>query len=351
MSVKHVNPEMLILARESRGLTQADLAQKTGIGQSVLSKYENGMIDVSGQALSEIAKILEYPETLFTCSEPILGFGSSCMHYRKRQALSVQDLKQIQAQINLIRIQFKRLLRSVEIDATQEFPRYDIGDYKDAETIAKFVRASWNLPIGPIKNLVATIENAGGIVFPLHFKTQKLDAVSQWPQGMPPLFFINMNMPWDRIRFSLAHEIGHLIMHTYPTDNLEEEADSFASAFLMPAREIETDLINITLPKAMQLKPYWRVSMQALIRRAYNLRRITESQYRRLFTQIGKQGYRKCEPSPISPEEPETYQRLIDIHLKEFNYSIMDLSKLLDLYQREFEKEYIFKRGAISIVK
>jgi len=351
MNAKQVNPEMLVLARESRGLTQAELAQKTGIGQSLLSKYEHGMLEVSDQVLTEIATALNYPESLFSCSEPIRGLGSSCMHYRKRQSLPVRDLKEIQANANLAGIRFRRLLLSVEIQAQRDFPRYDIADYGDARRIAMMVRNAWGIPLGPIKNLVATIERAGGIVLPLHFQTRKLDAVSQWPDEMPPLFFINMNMPWDHIRFSLAHEIGHIIMHMFPGAEQEQEADLFASELLMPSRDIAADLGGMSLVKAAQLKPYWRVSMQALIRRAYDLGKISKRQYSRLFTQLSRLGYRINEPVDISPEEPETYRRLIDVHLHDFEYTVGDLSRLLYISPSELDEKYLRRAGGIGIVK
>ncbi len=348
MNRTDVNPDMIILARESRGLTQGELAEKCGIGQSVLSKYENGLLAISQDQLRPLARALGYPESLFARFEPIYGFGSSCMYHRRRQTISVNILRRIQAQVNLKRMHIKSLLRSgIEIDVARELPRIDIGDYKNAEQIADLVRRTWGLPLGPIRNLISIVESAGGIVIQFSFGTNKLDAISQWPPDMPPLFFINSDMPWERIRFSLAHEIGHLIMHKEASNNQEEEADAFASAFLMPAREISADLSGITVARAAHLKPYWKVSMQALIRRAYNLRKISESQYRRLFTEISRMGYRRHEPIDIPSEEPRVFQDLLGIHLREHRYSYSDLGRLCDLYEHEFVSSYIPRETSV----
>jgi Zn-dependent peptidase ImmA (M78 family)/DNA-binding XRE family transcriptional regulator len=341
MSSSKVNPSMLTLARESRGLTQSQLAKKVGISQSALSKYENDMLRVPPEHLREIATVLHYPETFFTRTKEVYGFNSACMYHRKRQSISVSDLRYIQARINVKQDHLEQLLRSAEIDSVKTFPRYDIVEYEDVEIIAGLVRQTWSLQPGPIKNLVSTVERAGGIIVPLEFGTRKLDAMSQWSTNMPPIFFINEEMPWDRIRFSLAHEIGHLVMHQSANPNQEQEANLFASALLMPAQDVRIDLADITLQRAAELKSYWKVSMQALIHRAYSLGEITESQYRRLFTQLSKMGYRLKEPYAIPAEEPSLLKDLIDVHLHQHNYTIPEMSRLLYLCQDEFLSEYL----------
>jgi len=346
-----INPVMLILARESRGYTQGQLSKKIGIGQAALSKYENGILEIAPEYLQVIASALEYPQSLFIRSATTLGFGSTCMYHRKRQTLSVNELKRIQAKVNLTRMNIEILLRSAELEADYPFPNFDVAEYGDVEEIAYLTRRTWHVPLGPITNLVDTIERAGGIVIPMSFGNRKLDAISQWPPGMPPLFFINSDMPWERIRFSLAHELGHLIMHRIPSPEQEEEADTFASSFLMPESEIRPDLYSLNLMRAAQLKSYWRVSMQALIRRAYNIGQLTESQYRRLFTQVSKHGWRLSEPNPLSSENPSSFWALTNVHLEQHRYTIAALSELLTLSEQEFKADYLPRfNGPIRIV-
>lgn len=125
--------------------------------------------------------------------------------------------------INVLRIGISRLLRNVE-ELPVQFERMDVDEYKSPEEIARLVRAAWQVPYGPIRNLVAVVEAAGGIVVQCSFGTRQLDAVSQWPRGMAPLFFVNTDNPVDRWRYTLAHEVGHIIMHRIPTSSAEEEA-------------------------------------------------------------------------------------------------------------------------------
>src|SRR5262249_10300310 len=160
-------------------------------------------------------------------------------------------------------------------------------------------RHLWGLPLGPVRSVVGEIERAGGIIFRCGFNTMKVDAISQWPPDapeLPPVFFVNEDIPGDRMRWTLAHELGHIVMHHLPTDDPEGEADRFASEFLMPGREIVAELNPFSLHRAAALKPYWKISMAALVRRAHDLKCISNRKYEYLNTQLAKLGYKKCEP-------------------------------------------------------
>ena len=99
------------------------------------------------------------------------------------------------------------------------------------------------------ETLSRKLENSGGVVFMVSLDSDKFDALSVWASEMPPLIFANENFPGDRLRFSLAHELGHLLMHTNPSPKQEEEADRFASEFLMPADEIEPQLTHLGIER------------------------------------------------------------------------------------------------------
>jgi Zn-dependent peptidase ImmA (M78 family)/transcriptional regulator with XRE-family HTH domain len=346
-----MNPNMLVLARESRGVTQFQLAGQLGISQANVSKLEAGLLAVDAELLGRIARALKYPVRFFSQPDPVFGYGSSCLYHRKRQSLPVHDLRRITAELNVLRIGVSRLLQGVEVESAHRFPRMDLADFEDSpEYIAQLIRGAWALPSGPVQNLTRAIENAGGIVVRCSFGTTKLDAISQWVPGMPPLFFVNAEIPTDRFRFSLAHELGHVVMHQIPTNDLETEADRFASEILMPAKEIAPHLSPLSIQKLAQMKPYWKTSMAALAKRAHDLGKISPRHYRTLFTQMGTLGLRIQEPVPLPPEEPELLMRIIDVHRKQQAYSIEELSDLVAVYEPEFRSRYLREQGRLRIV-
>jgi len=184
--------------------------------------------------------------------------------------------------------------------------------------------------MGPIRNLTELVESAGGIVLKCDFDTTNIDAVHLKPAGMPPLFFLNSKLSGDRLRWTLAHELGHAFLHTNNIGaDIEEEADAFAAEFLMPENEIVNHLYEMTLLRAAELKPVWKVSMASLIRQAYNHNCITEWKYKNLFILLSKNGYRKNEPYPLTMEEPKLLKTIVAMHRSQLGYNPFELARLL----------------------
>lgn len=334
-----LNYDLIVLAREARGLTQTQLAAASSISQPVISKIENGVFDVDGERLLAIADALQFPPEFFYQSSRI-GW-TVCVADRKRKSMPLKRLQSIHAQVNIARMQVLRLLQGVELDSPFTFPRMDVLEFESPEEIARLARAHWRLPMGPLRSVISVIEAAGGITVRTQFASDKIDAVSIWVPGSPPFFFVNETIPGDRWRWSLTHETGHAIMHASPTPDQENEADRFASEFLMPADEIGPELTGLTMPKLADLKERWRVSMQTLIRRAYQVGAITERQQRSFFMRMSQMGYRKAEPFAFPQEEPTLLQQILQIHVGQHSYTSSELSKVAHMLEDEFRTKYL----------
>ncbi|HMO86467.1 MAG TPA: XRE family transcriptional regulator [Lacipirellulaceae bacterium] len=334
------NPDMLILAREYRGMSQTALAEALSITQATVSRYESGLIQPTPEHITKMASKLDRPEGFFFLDQRL--YNASCMYHRKRKSLSVRDEKRVHAQVNELRIHATILLADAEIESRFSFHRLDMAKL-GPEGAAQMMRRMWQLPTGCVRSVVECLESAGAVVFRCPFGTPKVDGISQWPldnPSMPPVFFVNDAVPGDRQRWTLSHELGHIVMHHMPTDDPEDEADRFAAEFLMPAREIGSELVGLTLQKAASLKSCWKVSMAAIIRHAYRLKKISERQYRYLNMELSKRGYKKCEPVPIPPEEPQLLREVLDVHRRAHNRGAKYLSDLLQMKEDRFRDEY-----------
>lgn len=312
---------MLTLARESRGMTQLDLARAITalargdrISQGYVSKAEAGHLAVSGARLDLYAQALRYPSHAL-CVEPnATGIGIGLVHHRKKAALGAQPLRRIHAELALARLQVRRLVSS-EAESIHSFERIGVTDLESPSDAARTLRKLWKVPAGPIHNLVLVIEQAGGLILVRDLGTNDLDAVSIWDGEEAPLFVLNVHAPSDRFRFSLAHELGHIIMHPVAgaTALQERQADEFASEFLMPAADIATELRGrLDLNCLLALKQRWRVSMAALARRAVTLMAISEWQYRNLMIEMSTLGYRTHEPGAVVGEFPQRVARIAE---------------------------------------
>src|ERR1700694_3315301 len=277
----------------------------------------------------------------FFLTESVRAFGSGCVYHRKRQSAAELKLRELLALINVRRIQVKQLLNSVNPRTPYAFEYFDIDEFRgDAAKVAQALRSIWHLPPGPIQSVIYVIENAGGIIVKCDFGTDKVDALSQWLPGMPPVFMVNQRIPTDRLRWTLSHEIAHIVMHRFPTDRMEREADEFAAEFLLPAREVKVQLRGVTLPKLAALKPHWRVAMSALLRRASDLGTITPRTKQYLWMQMGMKGYRTHEPVEIPPEEPTLLKELLDFHQSNLGHGPLDLAQIMCVIPSELFSEY-----------
>jgi Zn-dependent peptidase ImmA (M78 family)/transcriptional regulator with XRE-family HTH domain len=346
--INGINPEMVILARESRELNQTELASAIGVQQGTISKIEAGVLPVSDDVLQRFCDALNYPSDFFIQADRIYGFNSSVFFHRKRQALPDRTLRKLHAMMNITRMRVSRLIRSASLPICK-FTRMEPSEYDGkAETISKLVRSTWQLPMGPVRNVTRAIEEAGGVVVHFDFGTRHADAISEWVDGYPPIVLVNGNADTsgDRLRLTLAHELGHLIMHRFPTPDMEDEANSFAAEFMMPRREIKPSLYGMTMPKLMDLKLEWGMSMAALVQRGYDLKTLTDAQRRYMFINFGKKGWRMREPVEIPIEKSSLLNQLLNAHMNELGYSHGDMSKLLFIRKEsDFREAYIDKPG------
>lgn len=332
-----VNPEMVILAREFRGLTQKDLALKAVVTQPQIARVEAGIEQsASDEVLERIANALNFPMSFLTSNENRLGFGSSSVFYRKKSSLTAANRKQIEGVTNLTRIAIKRTLDAVDIQTKLKLPKIDL-DITDCspKQVAERVRATWLIPDGAIQNLTVLVESAGVIIIESDFGTNGIDGTSIWVAETPPFIFLNKNLPPDRYRFTLAHELGHLIMHDLPRESMESEADEFASELLMQTSEFKAATFQFgskpTLRQLAQIKPYWKVSIASMIMRLHQLNHISDVQKKSFFIMMNTAKIRMTEPQGFEKEKPLLLKKIITASIKENGFDENQTTNFLKL--------------------
>lgn len=337
--------EMLRLARQRLGFTQKHAAAELGTAQPVLSRYENGVSDPDNDLLAKAARVYDIPRAFFDLQDPVYGPPVSVHPMPRAKAdVTARDLDMVTAELNIRVMHIRRFLEAVDFEPTLTLPKMDIERYGSAEKIASVVRAHWGLPSGPIRNLTNLAERSGIIVGTSEFGGAAISGMTFKVPGQPPLVLLNADHPADRLRFSLAHEIGHLVMHRFPTPTMEAEAQNFASALLMPASDVAPAFRSrrITLELLAALKPEWRVAMQALAMRAKKLGYLNDNQARYLFSQISARGWRTREPPELDlpSEQPAVLRSIIKNHLTVLGFSLADLCHMVPIHEREFLRMY-----------
>lgn len=338
------NAEMFGRARESRRLTQSALATASGTTQGAISKAEAGVVEPAQSSVIAWARALRYRPEMFTQSGSALPPPRTL--FRKRASLSQSEIKAIRASMAIQCAHVELLARSVELPDT-DVPLLTIGmDVPSAIEAAQFVRQKWRLPAGPIPNVIEHLEDHSIVVVPMQNKSDAFMGLSVYEQGspIPPVMFFNSEAPADRVRWTIAHELGHIVLHHHQrtlSEHCEDEADAFASEFLMPERDIRHHLnTRLELDDLAQLKLHWRVSIQSLLMRAAALGRLTKAQNTRLWKQISFFGYRSREPNSFPLESHTLLPEMMRVHVEDLGFSIDDLCSLLWLEPEELRALY-----------
>jgi Zn-dependent peptidase ImmA (M78 family)/DNA-binding XRE family transcriptional regulator len=306
--------EKIKQARELRGLTQAALATKLKVTQGRIAQIEGGFREAADSLIADIAYHTELPISYFS-REPETYLSAGSLLFRARTSVSkrdiVQSLRDAEHVFGLAQTMARNLDIPVVLSPSEEDP-------KDAARKARMILGLSDTE--PIRNLIRILERAG--VWVLAIPAMKgRDAFCCWAENggsQVPVIAISPGCPGDRLAMNLSHELGHLILHKNQlgrlSPDLEKEAFTFGAEFLMPEAGIRSDLrppISLTL--AARLKPRWGVSIQALVRRAYDLNIISERQYRYLFMQLSSRGWRTTEPIPITPEKPRLLKKMAEV--------------------------------------
>lgn len=350
-ATERFNPEMVVLARSFRGMTQADLSKLVNTAQSRVSRIEHGLAEPTDELVESFSDALGFPESFFY--QPGHIYALPVRHHRRRKQIAKATLDRIHAEITIRTMNTAKLLRSVVLESDHDVPELDLDEIgatpRDA---ARIIRERWSIPQGPIPSVMKVLEDAGVLVLLCEFGVSEMDAVGMRVPGLPPLMFVNARLPVDRMRFTVVHELGHLVLHSLPRDDMETEADQFASEFLMPAEEIIASLRNLSLEMLALLKGIWRVSMGALLKRAQDLGVITEQAATRLYKRFSMYGWRRREPPELdlSPEPPTLLRGLLEFHLKKLDFTPDSLSQVLDLHVIDFRGLYPEEGPALRLV-
>lgn len=340
------NGEMFRLGRQFRGLTQREFSEASRAEPSTVSRVENGVAAATPDLAERAASVLELPLEFFRQPERPYGLPMS-VHpmWRSKVAVPQYSIDQALAELNLRVIHVRRLIRSVEYEPVLPLPEIDTASADgDPVEVAARVRRVWMMPAGPVIDLVQWIERAGCFVMYTDLPDAAMSGVTLRVPDMRPCIFVNRSMPADRIRHTLAHELGHLIMHRYPSEDMEREADSFAAAFMMPANDVRPYFAGkkIDLRLLAALKPEWRVSMQSLLYRASTLGFVNDNQARYLWQQFNMKKLRLREPAELDlkPETPSLVAKLFALHMDNLGYSVADLATIFAIHVADLKRLY-----------
>lgn len=343
VGVKNFVGERLVQAKKARGLTSVALSDLVQISGSSISLYESGKQNPKQEIVEELSRALNVPLGFFfkdiSISQPKKLF------YRSMAASTKSSRMVSEAKYEWTLETIDYLLNFFDFPELN-LPDFDVPPIKQLdsntiETLAIQLREYWNLGVGPISNMIRTLESNGILVWRTRFEAETQDAFSEFRTPHPFVVLSSDKENYFRSRFDAAHELGHLILHrnidqttlNKSTDHklMEGQAHLFAGAFLTPASSYYRDLYSVSIDAFRALKPRWNVSIGMQIMRAAQLGLVSTEEKKRLWINLGRRKWRKVEPLDDStePEKPklikQSLKMLVDEGVKTKDQLVEDL--------------------------
>jgi Zn-dependent peptidase ImmA (M78 family) len=329
------NPSRLTVARKRRGLTKIEFATRARIPLRSFKAYELGEYPPPGDVVARFVSVSGFPLKFFfghTLDEPREETASFRSMARMKSYQRDMALSQGAIALHLNEWLEERFeLPSVEVP--------DLQHEKSPEAAAEALRHHWGIGELPVSNVVHLLESKGIRIFSLAVDALEVDAFSMWKEGAP-FIFLNTAKTAERSRYDAAHELGHLVMHRHggPVGReSEEQANAFASAFLMPRSSILAHVPRFpNLATLGGLKKIWQVSVAALAYRLHTLGTLSDWQYRMLCIQISRNRFRTREPDPL-PRETSLVLPKIFAALREDGFTRSNVADELCIPRSELE--------------
>lgn len=339
------NCKMLTLGREFRGMSQSELSSKvSGLAQPNLSKIEKGLLPISESVMIKVSEKLDLPISFFTQKRNLANVHQ--IYYRKRVTLPRKALMALDAEMNIIMNSIDILFDGIDFP-DHEIPSIDLSEGSTPEDAARGIRNFMGIFRGPISNPIGILEAFGIVVFEIDVNNSKFDGQTLIsPKGIP-IIFLKKNNPADRKRFTIGHELGHIVMHLpfvldYPIEEAEREADRFSAEFNMPELDSRNDLVRVSYRSLGHLKSYWKLSKAAIVRRTFDLGMITSNTYKYLMIELSRNGERKKEIGIVDIDKPTAIAKLTKHYTKDLGYTIDELAPVLHLNLKDYN--YFFNQ-------
>lgn len=335
-------------ARVAAGLSLRGLASQVGVSHQAIAKYERGKDTPGSAVLLRLSEALGVPWEYFVRPRRL---EIAEVHYRALARLPKREREKLLMRATewLERYLEVEELYPAELTAPASWPDIRAASPEEAETAAERLRREWNLGLDPIASIMEVLEERGFKVG-VFSGFGGFDGACFLVQEGSPAIIVSGDVPGDRQRFSLAHELAHLVLRLGDSPGEEKIAHRFAGAFLVPAQVAERELggrrRTLGLYELLILKHRYGLSMNAWIRRAQELGIISPHSAEGLRRMFRKRGWHITEPGkPLPPEKPFRLQKLVLRALAEGLVSERRAAELLGEPWHEFCRRLAGEHG------
>lgn len=334
--------------RLRKSMSKKDLASITNLTPMAITNYENGARTPNMETLKALAAALGVRVSDFLA---VRNQNLVFKHGEFRKNTSVGKSKQEYIKESAEEY-FGRFMTTVELIGGEVLPKAPdcnvLNLSGDVEEDAKAMRIHLGVaPEGPIKDLVAILENKGILIYYIDIDDEGFSGMNGFINDRPYIIINNSITP-QRIRSTIAHELAHLFF-IWPSSMDNKEAESTATAisgaFLFPQNDARRELgirRNYISSDIMIVCEEYGISMQLLVKRAEIVGIISKEVEKGFYIQMSKKGWRKKEPLRGEKETPKLFEQLVYRAVSEKDISISKGAELLQKPYAEIAEHIMF---------
>lgn len=339
-------------ARIARMMTGRYLAEQVGITPAAITRFEKGDACPRDEVVQRLADILLVPPSHFF--NPLPPDRGAPVRNRSMSAATKRNRESAEVRLDWLR----EIIGYVA--ALMPLPACDLPDLhrghdpnalsgEDIEEQATALRRAWGMQDGPIADMTALLESRGFAVTCFSLGAESMDALGAITPEAPIIIENTDRTTAVRMRFNLAHEVAHMVLHRHVPDVLasrpeihrlmEHQAHRFAGAFMFPARSFSNEIYSVSVGGLIEAKRRWKLSVQTMVHRAFDLRLISRDQYERAFRNMSIHGVRRREPldDALPSEQPSQVAQRIRHLIEQRGFSVEEIESHTRHRRREIE--------------
>lgn len=338
--MKEIISQKIKNARALKGLSQQELADMIGVSKQMICKYEKGESIPSSSKLLELGKSLKVKiDYFFKPSKIELGV----LNFRKKSSFSNKKQESLEQLIKLNLENYLEIEDLLQIDYSfsNAIGKEKIKNEEDIEKIVLLLRTKWEIGLDPIHNIIQLLEDKEIKVVELFDVDESFDGLATFVNGIFPVIVVNGNFPVERKRFTLLHELGHLLLNL-PECNVKDEenyCNKFAGEFLFPKKlvlkefGVKRDLLSLN--ELIEVQKKYGISIQAIIHRLVDAGIFTESRKVDFYKKINFNPSLKREVNLERFQTPEKSNRFEQLVYRALSQEIISISKASSLLNQD----------------
>lgn len=338
--MKEIVSQKLKNARALNGISQQELANMIGVSKQMISKYEKGESIPSSSNLIKLGKSLKVKiDYFFKPSKIELGV----LNFRKKSSFSNKKQESLEQLIKLNLENYLEIEDLLQIDYSfkNSIGNEKVNTIKDIEKLVLSLRNEWEIGLDPIHNIIQLLEDNEIKVIELYDVEDTFDGLATFVNDKFPVIVVNGNFPVERKRFTLLHELAHLLLN-FPECGIKIEenyCNKFASEFLFPRKlvikefGVKRDLISLN--ELIEVQKKYGMSIQAIVYRLVDAGVFSENRKTEFYKKINFNSSLKREVNLTRFQTPEKSNRFEQLIYRALSQEIITISKASSLLNQD----------------